>query len=124
MLSNAWLGALTPSLANFASSARLTIVETAVSLVDFPTTSSDAIKTLEDKLSANEDEDEDEDEDEGNHGNVSTLIYIRLTVGRISIQGTEVSLVRRFKNSIYKSQPSGLLPSTRTVLQSNEYYLR
>lgn len=43
MLSKAWLGALTPSLASFASSARFTIVDTAESLVVFPTTSSDAI---------------------------------------------------------------------------------
>lgn len=40
----AWPGALTPSLASFASSARLTIVVTADSPVVFPTTSSDAIK--------------------------------------------------------------------------------
>lgn len=43
MLSKAWLGALTPSLASFASSARFTIVDTADSLVVFPATSSDAI---------------------------------------------------------------------------------
>lgn len=42
-LRKTWLGALTPSLACFASSARLTIVVTADSLVVFPTTSSDAI---------------------------------------------------------------------------------
>lgn len=41
ILMMAWLGALTPSLANFASSARFTIVETAADSVVF--TSSDAI---------------------------------------------------------------------------------
>jgi hypothetical protein len=43
MLRTAWPGAFTPSLASFASSARFTIVDTADSLVVFPTTSSDAI---------------------------------------------------------------------------------
>ena len=47
MLRTAWLGALTPSLANFASSARFTIVDTAADSVLF--TSSDAIDTQKSK---------------------------------------------------------------------------
>jgi hypothetical protein len=43
MLSKAWLGALTPSLASLASSAKFTIVETADSLVVLLTASSEAI---------------------------------------------------------------------------------
>ena len=45
MLTKAWLGALTPSLASLASSARFTIVETADSPVVLLTASSEAIKT-------------------------------------------------------------------------------
>ncbi|RRT54158.1 hypothetical protein B296_00026162 [Ensete ventricosum] len=60
MLTIAWLGALTPSLASFASSARFTIVVTADSPVLFPTTSSEAIKPYRQFGSARSEEPEAE----------------------------------------------------------------